>query len=681
MTPGTLPAAPEAAPTLTADQPIELDAATQTMIARGEATFVHLDFQLVADEIRFFRRENRAEAVGNVRLIRGEYRLLARRAEYRVSSRTFVVEDFRGGTPPGHVAGARAEGSPNAFTVTDATVTYGEPDAFAPRVTAATATWRRDEGVDATQATLWAGPLPVFWLPRVVAPIDRPGFDFDGSVGFRSNLGAYAEAGVLLPVTPELAIGPRLGLYTRRGLLAGPRLAIQNPDPEGEFPALELDSGFIRDSGPRGTDLRGLAVPKDRTFIDLRGRHGFTDRLSLAGTMTWWSDSEVARDFRRTRFRDDQQPDSWAELLHAGEGWYLSAFTRVRPNTFQVVPERLPEVRFDLMPVDLADTGVFVEAQASAARLQLDEVAPFTAGDITSDRLDALVQLRKPLALAQHVSLMPMAGVRTTHYADAVGGAFTRVAGQVGADLEAAWHRTFAVQAPAWGLNDLRHVVRPVVRHRWRPGASSGAARIPVVDDRLFVTGLPAIDLADVRYLDRMEDDHRLRFGLEQAFLTRDRAGTWREFASAGIHQDLRFGRGGGDAWEATYLRFSSRPTRWLDVEYYQAFATEDLESRESRLRLAIRDADFWQVAFFTDYLRGVADQYGVEYRWNVTRTFGVRAIWRYDADLSSWTEQRYGVVQRLGHAWEVTWEVVLRQGSAREDDTTFRVSVDLLRF
>jgi len=679
--PGLLPAATDVAPTLTADLPIELDAGNQILLARGNASFVHQDFQILADEIRFFRRENRAEAIGNVRLIRAEYRLLASRAEYRVASRTFVVENFRGGTPPGYVEGSRAEGSPDAFTVTDATVTYGEPDRFSPRVTAASVSWQRDGGIDASRATLRAGPIPLFWVPRLVAPVNRPGFDFDGAVGYRSNLGAFAEAGVLLPVAPNIAVGPRVGLYSQRGLLLGPRLAIQSSDPAAESPALELDGGYINDRGNRGIDGRGLPIGRDRGFFDLRGRHALTDRLSLAGTLTWWSDSAVDRDFRRNRFRHEQEPDSWAELLHSGDGWYLSAFSRVRPNSFQVVPERLPEVRFDLPPLALADTGLFIEAQASAARLQLDAVAPFTTTQLTSDRLDALVQLRLPWRPAKHVSVTPVAGLRTTHYADAAGGDFTRIAGQLGFDLEAAWHRTFAIDAPAWGLRDLRHVVRPVVRHRWRPGASSGAGRIPVIDDPVFVTGLPAIDLADVRYLDRMEDDHRLRFGLEHAFLTRDRQGQWREFASAGLHQDLLFGRAGGDAWEATYLRFSARPTRWLNVETYQAIATESPRSGETRLRLAVHDADFWQIAFTTDYLRGVLEQYGVEYRWNVTRTFGVRGVWRYDAMLGSWTEQRYGVVQRLGHAWEVAWEVVLRQGTSREDDTAFRISIDLLRF
>ena len=669
------------APTLTADDPIELDAENQVLLARGAATFVHQDFELVADEIRFFRRENRAEAIGNVRLIRGEYRILAERAEYRVASRSFVVENFRGGTPPGYVEGRRAEGSPDSFQVTEATVYYGEPDYFSPRLTAASVSWQRDQGIDASRATLHAGPVPIFWLPRVVAPIDRPGFDFDGALGYRSNLGAFAEAGVLFPVAPNLALGPRLGLYSQRGWLIGPRLSLFPNASRPDFPTLELDAGYINDHGPKGFDTRGLPVPEDRGYLDLSYRQAFTDRLSLAGTLTYWSDSAVDRDFRRDLFRDRQEPDTWAEMLYAGEGWYLSAFTRLHPNSFQIIQERLPEVRFDLPPTALGDTGAYFEAQASAARLRQDAVFPLSLVDRNSDRVDALAIVRYPWKAAPNVTVTPVIGGRATHYEDALGGSFTRTAGQVGFDLESAWHRTYDLAAPAWGIDGLRHVIRPVLRHRWQPGTSSGAARIPVIDDRLFVTGLPAIDLADVRFLDRMDDDHRLRFGLEQSWLTRDRQGGWRELASAGVHQDLVLGRASADAWEATYLRFSAAPTRWLAVDFYQAFATEGLAARETRLRLAVKDADFWEVAFYSDFLKGVVEQYGVEYRWNVTRSWGVRAVWRYDADLGSWTEQRYGVVQRLGHAWEVAWEVVLRQGSTREDDTAFRVSIDLLRF
>ena len=77
--------------------------------------------------------------------------------------------------------------------------------------------------------------------------------------------------------------------------------------------------------------------------------------LTLAAQFNWWKDSEVVRDFRPRAFFPVQEPDSFVEAVYGGENYFVSAFARVQPNRFHRVQERLPELRFDLLPLALPD--------------------------------------------------------------------------------------------------------------------------------------------------------------------------------------------------------------------------------------------------------------------------------------------------------------------------------------
>ena len=81
------------------------------------------------------------------------------------------------------------------------------------------------------------------------------------SLGYRGNLGLFAEIGLHLPLAPGLQVGADVGLYSSRGVMVGPSgtYGSAHSDIRGFF-----RSGYIRDHGDRKTDVLGRPVPRQR---------------------------------------------------------------------------------------------------------------------------------------------------------------------------------------------------------------------------------------------------------------------------------------------------------------------------------------------------------------------------------------------------------------------------------
>ena len=162
-----------------------------------------------------------------------------------------------------------------------------------------------------------------------------------------------------------------------------------------------LRTGAISDHGDRGVDLFGRPVSATRAYAEWLHAQTLAPGLELTAQVNWWRDSEVIRDFRPRDFFAVQTPDSFLESVYAGQGWYASVFTRVQPNSFHRVQERLPEFRFDLVPMALG-AGVYQRGEASFALLREDPLppgplAPAAGRRLRSQRFDAYYGLERPI--------------------------------------------------------------------------------------------------------------------------------------------------------------------------------------------------------------------------------------------------------------------------------------------
>ena len=181
------------------------------------------------------------------------------------------------------------------------------------------------------------------------------------------------------------------------------------------------------------------------------------------------------RDFNHKEFDRLQEPDSFFEGIYTQGNYSLSAFARVHPNRYHRVSERLPELRFDLLPSPLA-LGFYQRFNTSAAVLQADAWGNQPA--LRTDRLDAYYGLERPLNLAPWFTVTPVAGGRVTHYTNALGSEqnYTRTIGEVGFDARLRSSGTFDYKNPVWEVDGLRHLIEPKIAYRYAPAAARGRA-------------------------------------------------------------------------------------------------------------------------------------------------------------------------------------------------------------
>lgn len=654
---------------------------TRQLVLRGDARLVYDDLILTADEIRYDRTTNSVTAHGHFILTQNGRRLVADAGTYNLTTGTLKVQNLRVGEFPIYLTGESVEGTLDEMVFTNATIFFREDAPYAPSISARRVTYRRGRIVAGEGLRLGLLGGRFVSLPHFEHDLSTDLISYlAAKVGYRRNLGLFGEADLRIPVALGVRVGADLGLYSARGVMAGPAAAYRRGG-EDEFVSGNLASGYINDHGEKLTDIFGAPVPEERSYVAWWHRQQFGPRVSLHGQFNYWSDSEILRDYRPKNFFPVQQPDSFLETVYAGDNFLLSAFARVHPNRYHRIQERLPEIRFDLLPSS-APGGFRQRGAASFAVLEED--AFLNAPPQRSTRFDVYYGLERPIAPTPWFTFTPVAGGRLTHYADARGGRndYTRTIGEIGFDARLRASATFDYQNATWEIDGLRHLVEPRLSYRYAPKAAAGRAYIPNIDRRVFQTYLQPLSIGDQRNVDDLDRLDTLRLALHQTLQTRDQTYGSRDLATLAIAADYRFSRRPGQRpLSDLHTELAVLPAPWLRFEFYQRFTPQESAQQELNYALEIVDQDWWSVRLSSHFLRHDYEEYALDYRQRLNEVFDVVGRWRYDAERSRFNEQTYGVWQRLGQTWAVKYEASFFEGPRRESSFGFNVEVELLKF
>ena len=681
-----LPAAQPAAPQLDIKgDRNEVDFATGELVLIGHARIGDGPVLLTADEIRYNPRTEIAVALGHVTLTRGPQRLLADKLTYDRRATAFTADSVRVGSHPFYVAGAAAAGTLKEITVTDATVTYREPGRWQPTVQSSRILYAPGQNLRSENSRFGLGSAQPFPLPRIQQNLNEPLISYlTFTGGYRKTLGAYVESGLRVPLAPGVKVGGDVGLYTARGLMAGPSVSYI-----GEHDGRDLHgyfrSGFIRDHGEKLTDILGRPVPVNRGYVEWQHSQRLAEDLTLAGQINWWRDSEVVRDFRPRSFFPVQTPDTFVESVYTGNNYFFSLFTRLQPNSFDYVQERLPELRYDLMPMALGH-GIYQRAQASVVSLR--ERPPAAVGPrLESDRADAYYALTRPFTPREWLTVTPTAGARVTHYANTTGatapGGYTRVLGEVGVDAALRASATYAYKNPQWKIDGLRHLVTPKLSYRYIPQGDLGRRFIPAIDRREPLTSyLRPLGLGDQRSIDDLQATNTLRLGLDNTLQTRDATYGSRDLLVFNAAVDFRFRRQTGERdFSAIHTELALMPAPWLQIDVYESFTPQTGTLQELNSGITVRDGDRWSVRFATNFLRRESEDYRLEGRAHINEAYDVLARFQYDARERRLNEQAYGLVQNLDNTWFIEYVVSVYSGRRRENGFGFNIQVEARNF
>jgi LPS-assembly protein len=673
---------PPPVPEITSDT-FDADFTSGDAVYRGNARGRWEGVVLTADELRYNLRSRTLSARGHVVLTEGAHRFVASELTYHLATRTYQVRNLRFGSAPLYLSGALVEGFPDRLEFTDAQVTYGEPGRWSPTLVAdAVTVYPERERMRASGAALGLGLLQPLPLPGVELPTNLAFLSYlSFNAGYSRLLGAFLEVGVHLPVGEGTFLGGDVGLFSQRGILAGPSGSYARQVGTDHELTGTFSTGFIHDTGEKFRDLLRQPVPEDRGFATWTHRQRLGPRLSLGAVLNYWSDSEVVRDFRPREFFPVQTPDSFAELLHQGDNTVLSFFARPHVNDFHTIRERLPELSFSLLPSPLAG-GWYHELQSSAVRLREDP--PVGGPRLRSDRLDAYYAATRPFTPREWLTITPVAGARVTHYAHALAGRrdYTRTLGELGVDAALRASATFDYRNERWGIDGLRHLVTPRVSYRYIPDATKGDRYIPAIDRRVFATYLEPLGLGGRRQIDDLAATNTVRFAIDQRLQTRDATYGSRDLASYQLAADARFDREPGERrWSSIHQELRLTPARWLAVEVYHRLSAHDGHTQEANVSFTLLDADRWALRVANHYLEGDIQEHLAGFAYRLNEVFELYTRIHYDARRQRFNEQSYGLNQTLDNRWIVGYELSFFEGPRRESDFGFNLRLQTVRF
>lgn len=251
---------------------------------------------------------------------------------------------------------------------------------------------------------LYAGGIPVLWLPYLSQPLDAElGYHF--IPGARSAWGPYLlnTYGIMLggetdPKTGEnkdawLLSRWRLDVLTERGIGTGVDFRDTRLGNRDEFSGLSLY--YLNDLAPqtrRSGVPRGF-VNEDRYRIELKHRFELDSPKDggdwrIDANLTYLSDTHYLEDFETSDYRKDPAPDNVIGLYRRDDASLLSLYLRFRINDFYRADTRLPEIAYDKARAPLFGTPILHEGSTSVGLIG-EQAADPTRGSI----LDPLLKL------------------------------------------------------------------------------------------------------------------------------------------------------------------------------------------------------------------------------------------------------------------------------------------------
>ena len=277
-----------------------------------------------------------------------KFDVLTQRLSFDLQEQSFYAENFRSGIEPYLIKGDHAAGQVDELSFGNSQFYYGHPEQlFGIRIQSEKIDYLNQSDYQSLRfqkPTLYIGSLPLLRLPSYTHHFGQLPHYFDIEGGQDSSLGTHLQTTSLFSLTDSLRAGLNFDMYSKRGILVGPTFQYDHNETEYALKGA-LSTGYIKDQGPHQIDSLEETIDSNRYFLDWRHQQSIGEHVSITTKGTYWSDSEVTKDFRESLFLDDQQPDNFVEAVHNGNHYLLSIFTRYRPNDFHLIQERLPEVR------------------------------------------------------------------------------------------------------------------------------------------------------------------------------------------------------------------------------------------------------------------------------------------------------------------------------------------------
>ncbi|MCI0747220.1 MAG: LPS assembly protein LptD [Verrucomicrobia subdivision 3 bacterium] len=549
---------------------VSIDQRAEIAKATNRFTVFYGEVKLVADSGMVNAKTGDAVAQGNVRIERGSQVWQGDRVEYNFKTGKMVSEGFRTGQNPFFLKGdvIVGEQKPGVYVGANALVTtddYAEPGYS---IRAKMITVVPGEYIEAQNATLHIGDVPVFYFPYFRRSLIAGANNWTLIPGYRSLDGPYLLTSYNWYWNERLGGALHLDGRVKRGVGVGPDLNWRLP----KFGEGTAGYYYIHDQDP-GEDSFGEKIRQDRQRAFLTHLSEPRSNLTARLAVRYQSDEFVIRDFFESEYRGNVQPLSFLEVNQLWSNFSLDLMAQPQVNPFFETVERLPDVKLTGFRQQIGASPLYYESESSAGYLRRDFANTDTNNsDFAAGRADTFHQMVLPLTLFGWLNVTPRAGGRFTHYMEAHGqGATTeeedRAVFNTGAEVSLKASRLWrGVQSKFWHVDGLRHIIQPSVNYVFIPHPTRRPRELPQFDYESPSPRLLPIEFPDYNSIDSIDSQNVLRLGLRNKLQTK-RDGAVDNMLHWALYTDWRLNpREGQGTFADAYSDFDMRPFKWLSV-------------------------------------------------------------------------------------------------------------------
>ena len=679
---------------------VEYDLKSGHALITNAFTITYGPATLTADKAEFDQQSGEVWAQGHVRLTRGAQVWASDKVFYNFQTGQMSADVFRTGQRPYFVEGDALVGerTNNVYAVANGFFTTDDTTKPGYRIRAKVVTVVPGEYIEARNATVLVGKVPVFWLPYLHKTLKGQPNQFTVTPGYRGVYGPFLLGAYHWYWEDKLDGAVHADYRGKRGPGVGPDLGWHTP---------ELGEGKMRyyytyDQEPTA-DQFNQQVPRNRQRV------WFAEQLTLRTNLTgramvrWESDPNVTKDFFEAEYRQNVQPNSYVELNQDWANWNANVYVAPQVNPFLDTIERLPDLTLSGLRQQLGESPFYYETDSSLGYYrhqfpdwETNSLRLYPTNNYAAGRADTYHQITLPKTFFGWLNVAPRVGGRFSYYTTASGpGATTqdetRAVFNTGAEVSAKASRLWPeVQSRTLELNGLRHIISPSVNYVYVPSPSTLPPRLPQFDSELPSYRLTPIEYPDYNSIDSVDSQNVLRLTLRNKLQTKREHGV-DNLLNWALYTDWRLKpRAGQTTFADAYSDLDFKPRSWLTFSSQLRYNIGNGEFDESDHWATVHPtAADWSFAVGHRYRRA-SDIYGtndlgnntimtsITYRFNENWCFRVRH--HFEARDGVMEEQQYTLYRDL-RSWTAALTFRVRAVRDGADDFGVAVSFSLKQF
>ena len=555
---------------------------------------------LMADEVHFNPQSKEATAKGNVRLYMLGQIYRGDLLTYNFRTKKMLSEKFRFLDGKMMVEGESID-SPELGHYDIAGGDYSTDNRETPgwKTKASSVSIYPGDKTIVENSVGYFGDVPFFYFPHLSLYERDMGDSPDISFGSVSRLGMFVQGAYRFALTDKVKGEVNLDYYGRRGWAGGAALSYVTPGKNSDHPLTEvaLRGWYINDRGyqiyegdaerpadsapPRG---RYYFPYKHNTTIMKGGNPVDKDRapdfdapsLSSRSRVNVLSDAYVTQDFFAAEYIQDQQPNTYADVMYQDPNFTVTANARTQINNLFQTQQQKPSAKIefkrqfipgtydkeDLLKNPDGNPGLAYEGESSVDNLgtQWNQVANQT--DYSALRYDTYHQLLYPRQYFNWLNLTPRAGIRGTVYTksnlttDGVAQntqtgptgnsqnladtSLFRYVFNFGIDASTKAYATWNdVKNKAWAIDGIRHIFEPFIQASYIPQPNVRPTEFAGYDNRINTTESRTLNSTLYNSVDSIDRLLIVRPGMMNRMLTK-RDGVPYELANWKIYTDYQ---------------------------------------------------------------------------------------------------------------------------------------------